>query len=1520
MEYVIGAFYMYFCWLKEIVVINYVNICFHLKKVIIFVAIMRNNIFKRNMKGKHLLFVLGTAIVTLLLQGVTSTLRADVPFRNHRYDAFTVLPADDDDVLFIGNSITNMHEWWEAFGDHHVKNRGNSGGMTQEIIDNLGSIVQGTPKKVFLMIGTNDIGSSYSNDLVIKNTKTIVERIHAMTPKTEIYVESILPVAATDKRPAKNIMAVNDAMKAFCEESGYATYVDLWSQLITKGTTAINGSYTLDGLHLKVSGYKVWCNYIADLVGSACTYPKTQGDNVGSLGGSYGMRESALGQSKINAGDILIIGDEVVHGGEWHELLQSDKVKNRGTGWGFPGPTISQIRTELKNIFTGRSDNEKPATVVLWAGAADCNNSAAVSTMNSTYKGLVNDVRSYAPDAHIVIMSVAPNSNNAINTNYVVPFNSNLEKLAESTAGCEYVDVYTPLSQNAADYMSGNYVYGLGYAKVANVLGEALGLQAVSMDEATRLHERGALRTSLSSALASACEAADEATQADADALAALKNAIEEAQAILASPTSDKTAYNEALKALRTALSAMADIDPDGYVVDMTTGTFTAGSGNFRSKWESNEARPHLSFYCGPNNMNTTNNNINIFSGTAGSSVYTLQCSDGFLIDRFELDATLASDNATITTGGKTYTLKVGTAVHIATSDIDMGATEITLTGANKQVALTNFRVYLKADNGAPAQLFQTATFTEDGQFADDTEWYVVTIAAAKFLLHDNGTENKITLSSTFNMFTQLTDADLWCFTGDNESGYRLYNRQAGPSKVLAAPIQMKGTTGAESYPILVDKNAIPSGYCADWMFETTSVLGAVRAFYMYEKDHTSNKVNNRSGVLAFWDAGADAGSAITVSRASEHEPIEAEPMTELFITTGSPNYRIPAIATTRKGTIVAVADYRYGGSDIGYGSVELRRRVSYDNGKTWGDILELTHGQYATTPKPKYDAAYGDPCIVADRTSDRILLMSCSGNTGFPDGSRKVHQGIARFYSTDEGESWSDPTYIQDEVYALFDESVRGPIRSMFIGSGKIHQSRYTKVGDYYRLYCSALVKDVDGVNCNYVLYSDDFGGTWSVLGDIDTPPIPSGADEPKAEELPDGSIVCSSRMNGGRFYNIFTFTDADKAQGSWGAVATSNASNGGVVAQNNSCNGEILIVPATRKADGRLVYMALQSVPFGSGRTNVGIFYKELAGPDDFSTPANLAKQWDGSHQSSFLGSAYSTMIMQADGRLGFLYEESTHGADYTIVYKNYSLEDITDGAYAFNLDANRYEFISTYIDSKVKSFYQSSARIVGLPDPDRKDEVNAAVDAFKSNPCQETYDAIFALIGQTTITIEPENCWYAIRNHGRGKYYMKNLSSKMTATASLIKSSATQHYRFFPVASAPGCYYIQSAQNFSFIVPTAGNSNQLTFTRDSLEAGIYAIESDVLGRSLIICQNPTGANSCLFLNEAANKVLPGPVCDASRWYIEATDYVPTGIEVIRSDEPGTTIYDLQGRPVTTDTPVPGIYIRGGEKILIQ
>lgn len=101
-------------------------------------------------------------LLLAVLFAFSSAAHADEPFRKHRYSSFQALPAcNDGDIVFIGNSITNMMNWYEAFGSRQeIHGRGNSGGYTQEILDNLESMIAGNPSKVFLMIGTNDLGTN----------------------------------------------------------------------------------------------------------------------------------------------------------------------------------------------------------------------------------------------------------------------------------------------------------------------------------------------------------------------------------------------------------------------------------------------------------------------------------------------------------------------------------------------------------------------------------------------------------------------------------------------------------------------------------------------------------------------------------------------------------------------------------------------------------------------------------------------------------------------------------------------------------------------------------------------------------------------------------------------------------------------------------------------------------------------------------------------------------------------------------------------------------------------------------------------------------------------------------------------------------------------------------------------------------------------------------------------------------------------------------------------------------------
>ena len=131
---------------------------------------------------------------------------ADDPFRRHRENHFATIVPEGEHIVFIGNSITNMFEWRDGFGSANVLNRGISGAYTDEVINNLESYIVGKPKKIFLMIGTNDLGTNGINtpEYPSARVRKIVNRIRRELPETEVYVESILP-STSGLRTASNI-------------------------------------------------------------------------------------------------------------------------------------------------------------------------------------------------------------------------------------------------------------------------------------------------------------------------------------------------------------------------------------------------------------------------------------------------------------------------------------------------------------------------------------------------------------------------------------------------------------------------------------------------------------------------------------------------------------------------------------------------------------------------------------------------------------------------------------------------------------------------------------------------------------------------------------------------------------------------------------------------------------------------------------------------------------------------------------------------------------------------------------------------------------------------------------------------------------------------------------------------------------------------------------------------------------------------------------------------------------------
>ena len=460
----------------------------------------------------------------------------------------------------------------------------------------------------------------------------------------------------------------------------------------------------------------------------------------------------------------------------------------------------------------------------------------------------------------------------------------------------------------------------------------------------------------------------------------------------------------------------------------------------------------------------------------------------------------------------------------------------------------------------------------------------------------------------------------------------------------------------------------------------TVAVNGAVAAktyFANINQDFTASFVMYRGYKLdgfevdgttqdALTNFTPQAGGSTVVAKLSVDTDNEAQYLAYSPSATGQP-YRIPAIAKAPNGDLLAFYDHRPCGSDIGYGEVDVMYRISKDNGQTWSAEKILADG--VGDPKA-WNTGFGDAAVVADAEKNEVVIFMVCGKTICWSGNyttdpstsdpNRVARVKGKFNTVSQQWEFTEPEEVTESIYPLFvDASNNVTVRSLFIGSGKIVQSRIVKKKDYYRLYCAMWTRD----GGNRVIYSDDFGDTWNILGTITDRPASSG-DEPKCEELPDGSVLLSSRKGSGRYFNIFTFSNEDKTEGSWGNVASSNDVSGGLTTADSGTNGEVLLLKNVQNASGELKDIMLQSVPAGSGRNNVSIYYKEVDAGTTY-TPAEFSTGWTRGMQVSFRGSAYSTMVLQDNNRLAFFFEEEPNG--YCLVYMPIDIATATGGAYS-------------------------------------------------------------------------------------------------------------------------------------------------------------------------------------------------------------------------------------------------------------
>lgn len=344
--------------------------------------------------------------------------------------------------------------------------------------------------------------------------------------------------------------------------------------------------------------------------------------------------------------------------------------------------------------------------------------------------------------------------------------------------------------------------------------------------------------------------------------------------------------------------------------------------------------------------------------------------------------------------------------------------------------------------------------------------------------------------------------------------------------------------------------------------------------------------------------------------------------------------YRIPALTTTPKGTLLCVYDMRRRLDRDLQEDIDIGLSRSIDGGATWEPVrVIMDMGEYGGLPEAQNGCS--DPGIVVDRQTGEIFCFAVWMN-GKPgkhqwndDGSEpgfeigKAAQLLV-VRSKDDGVTWSKP---ENLTRKLKQESwwLLAPAP----------QSGFT-------LPDGTLVMPMQGRDGGgpletfaTIMISRDHGATW-IMGK----PGYSGGNECQAAPLGDGSIMLNIRNDHERFRAVVVTKDLGQT---WKPHATSRNT---LIEPN--CNGSLLRVDYQQKGEKKHVLV------FANPHTQKGRTHQTLqVSFDDGAT-------WPESHRRLLdegLGAGYPSLTQIDAKRVGIVYE----GSQAHLVFQKFAVEEL-------------------------------------------------------------------------------------------------------------------------------------------------------------------------------------------------------------------------------------------------------------------
>ncbi|MCJ8165693.1 exo-alpha-sialidase [Pontibacter sp. E15-1] len=321
----------------------------------------------------------------------------------------------------------------------------------------------------------------------------------------------------------------------------------------------------------------------------------------------------------------------------------------------------------------------------------------------------------------------------------------------------------------------------------------------------------------------------------------------------------------------------------------------------------------------------------------------------------------------------------------------------------------------------------------------------------------------------------------------------------------------------------------------------------------------------------------------------------------------GAHTYRIPGIATTDKGTLIAVYDIRYDNSADLPGNIDVGMSRSTDGGQTWEPMRIIMD-----MGPPHENNGVGDPAVLFDPVTKKLWVAALwsKGNrsiAGSRPGLSPDETGqFVLVSSSDDGKTWSEPSsitrQIKDPEWRIY---FNGPGNGIAMQNGTlVFPSQYW---------------DENGMPHSSVIYSKDHGASWeSGTG------AKANTTESQVVETTPGTLMLNMRDNRGRFRSVATTTDLGQT---WVEHHTSYSALPDPV-----CMGSFIKANVGTKGGEREVLFFSNPATF-SGRYNI-----TLKASTDLGETWQPANQLLVDERGAF---GYSALTRIDDKTLGMLYE---------------------------------------------------------------------------------------------------------------------------------------------------------------------------------------------------------------------------------------------------------------------------------------